>query len=89
MTQELTTYESNYHKDIDNFGDYIIKFGSPTKHVVNIEKEEPLKSELSHFIESVKNKSTPLISGNDGKAALDSALKVMDIMKINNNVFSN
>ena len=28
MTQDLKLYESNYYEDHDNFGDFIIKFGT-------------------------------------------------------------
>lgn len=34
------------------------------------DEEEPLKSQLSHFIQSIKNGTKPLISGSDGLEAL-------------------
>jgi UDP-N-acetylglucosamine 3-dehydrogenase len=82
MTQELKVYESVISKEPDNFGDFTIKFGAPIEHVIDVEKKEPLKSELSHFINCVLEKKTPLISGEVGLQALDTALKVMDVMNI-------
>ncbi len=82
MTQELKLFESNYHEDHDNFGDFIIKFGNPTEHIISIDKKEPLKEELIHFIDCVINKTAPLITGQDGILALNTALKVMDVMNM-------
>lgn len=39
-----------------------------------IEKAEPLKKELGHFVEVVRNKQKPLVSGDDGKHVLEVAL---------------
>lgn len=82
MTQELTLYESNYAQDFDSFGDYIIKFGTPNKKDISLEKGEPLNIELRHFIDCVINKKTPLITGERGKKALSIALEVMQKMNI-------
>lgn len=46
------------------------------KHALPIEKEEPLKKELEHFIECVRENKTPLISGREGKEALAVALTI-------------
>jgi UDP-N-acetylglucosamine 3-dehydrogenase len=82
MTQELVLYESNYSQDFDSFGDYIIKFGIPNKHEVSVEKQEPLAMELKHFLDCVKHKKTPLISGEVGRKALATALQVMTKMNM-------
>jgi UDP-N-acetylglucosamine 3-dehydrogenase len=82
MTQELTLYESNYEKDFDSFGDYIIKFGTPVKKDISLTKGEPLNLELTHFLECVIKKKPPLITGTRGKKALSIALEVMKAMNI-------
>ncbi|RAP26931.1 oxidoreductase [Candidatus Marinamargulisbacteria bacterium SCGC AG-333-B06] len=82
MTQELTLYESNYHEDHDDFGDFIIKFGNPTEHKITIDKKEPLREELSHFLSCIKTKKQPLIHAKVGIQALTTALTVMDIINI-------
>lgn len=81
MTQELKLFESNYHEDHDDFGDFIIKFGNPTQTEVTVEKKEPLAQELSHFLKCVSTNTQPLISGETGIQALKTALQVMQIMK--------
>ena len=43
---------------------------------VPIQKEEPLKLELGHFIECVRARRTPLVSGESAKLALDLAFEI-------------
>ena len=43
---------------------------------VPINKEEPLKLELAHFIECVRARKTPLVSGESAKKALDVAWEI-------------
>jgi UDP-N-acetylglucosamine 3-dehydrogenase len=43
-----------------------------------IEKEEPLKLELLHFIDCVQNDKKPRVSGEDGKHALEVALAAVE-----------
>lgn len=37
---------------------------------VNIKKEEPLKIELDHFVDCIRNDKTPIVSGEEGLAIL-------------------
>ncbi|MBN1870566.1 MAG: Gfo/Idh/MocA family oxidoreductase [Candidatus Omnitrophica bacterium] len=50
------------------------------KHSLPIEREEPLKKELEHFIDCIKNNHQPLISGLEGRKALSVALKITKII---------
>ena len=43
---------------------------------VPIEKDEPLKLELQHFIECIRAQQTPVVSGESAKRALDLALEI-------------
>jgi predicted dehydrogenase len=43
---------------------------------VPIAKEEPLKLELQHFVECVRARRTPVVSGESAKRALDLALEI-------------
>ena len=43
---------------------------------VPILKDEPLKLELQHFVECVREKQTPIVSGASAKQALDLALEI-------------
>jgi UDP-N-acetylglucosamine 3-dehydrogenase len=79
ITQELTLYESVYEKKFDEFGDFVINFGEPKRKVVGVRKEEPLRLELSNFIESVKNGKKPLVTGDDGIRVLKIASEIMKV----------
>ncbi len=46
------------------------------KHGLPIEKEEPLKKEIEHFLECIRENKTPLISGVEAKEALKVALQI-------------
>jgi len=43
-----------------------------------LEKEEPLSSELASFINAVRNRSTPEVSGEDGREALRIAIRIRE-----------
>lgn len=43
---------------------------------VPIQKDEPLKLELEHFVECVQARQSPLVSGESAKQALDLALEI-------------
>jgi predicted dehydrogenase len=43
---------------------------------VPIAKDEPLKLELEHFVECVREKQTPMVSGESAKRALDLAFEI-------------
>ena len=47
-----------------------------SKNEVPIEKGEPLKLELTSFVESVKNRKDPKVGGELGKTALDLAIQI-------------
>jgi predicted dehydrogenase len=43
---------------------------------IPIQKEEPLKLELQHFVRSVRSLESPMVSGESAKAALDLAFEI-------------
>src|ERR1700677_710191 len=43
---------------------------------VPIAKDEPLKLELQHFVECIREKQTPMVSGESAKQALDLAFEI-------------
>ena len=51
-----------------------------TRTALPIEKEEPLKRELSHFIECVREDKKPIVSGIEGRDALKTALAIQKII---------
>lgn len=50
------------------------------KESVWVKKEEPLKKELSSFLDCVIHKNKPIISGIEGKQALEVALKIQNLI---------
>ena len=48
------------------------------KHSLPIEKEQPLKKELEHFIDCVQTGKQPIVSGKEGKEALSVALQISE-----------
>lgn len=52
--------------------------GSIKRDQVPVVKDEPLKLELASFIDSVKNRSSPKVSGEQGKQALDIAVAIIE-----------
>jgi len=46
------------------------------REVASIEKAEPLKLELQSFVECVRDKKTPLVTGESAKRALDLAFEI-------------
>ncbi len=49
---------------------------------VHVEKEELLRLELNHFAECVAMHKTPMVTGEDGKRALELAMQVLARMKM-------
>ena len=73
IKQEIKIFKNNYEKlRIEDSGsfEYIMKFGQPEKTVIGLEKKEPLKEELSYFINCVQKNLKV-----DSQYALD-ALKI-------------
>ena len=48
---------------------------------IEVEKKEPLRAELESFLECVATRSRPLVSGEDGVAAVDLAKRVADAIE--------
>ena len=46
-----------------------------------VAQEEPLKAELSAFLEAVRRRSTPLVSIEDGRRALAAALQILEAIR--------
>ncbi len=74
ITQQLVLYKSVYEKTYDQFGDFVVKFGTPEREDISVGAAEPLKLELAHFAECVRRKRQPLVTGEEAVAALRAAL---------------
>ena len=58
------------------------------KHALPIEKEEPLKKELSSFIECIREDNPPLVSGIEGRNALQLAKQICESIQKSHNELS-
>jgi predicted dehydrogenase len=72
--------ESSLLKKLLNAKDSVIVSEFAGKRIVRepvpIAKDEPLKLELAHFVECVRARRVPLVSGESAKRALDLALEI-------------
>jgi len=75
ITQKLVLFESKYEKEYSNFGE-LVKFSQTTSKEIPVNKEEPLKAELQHFIDCIEGRAEPLVDGNQRLEALKIALKI-------------
>ena len=59
------------------------KNGMPKQKIVSnsFPDGDALHSEVAHFVENVRNRTTPLVSGAEGRRALDVALQVIEQIK--------
>jgi len=57
--------------------------GMPKQDIVvsTFPEGDALNSEILHFVENVRNRTTPLVSGSEGRRALDVALQVIKQIK--------
>ncbi len=53
---------------------------SITREKVPVIKEEPLRLEIQSFVQCVKNKAHPVVSGEQGSAALEVAMRITDLI---------
>ena len=49
---------------------------------LDIEKAEPLRKELEHFVNCIQEKKKPLVTYKDGKNALEVALEILAQCKL-------
>lgn len=57
--------------------------GKITRDKVQVQKEEPLKLELASFVDCVRMKQTPKVSGEQGTLALDVAMQITEMIWAN------
>lgn len=70
VTQRLDIYQSNLERDYDDFGDFVLRFGTPRALTVPLTPLEPLRLELEAFLWAVEGKGPLEVSGEDGVRAL-------------------
>ena len=82
VTRKIRIFTKNSYISLDyvNQEAHIYKkFGKIiTKHALPIQKEEPLKQEIEHFLDCVRTNKKPIVSAVEGRDALKMALKITD-----------
>jgi UDP-N-acetylglucosamine 3-dehydrogenase len=78
LTQDLYFYENNYIKsDWDTISNIAgVSEGDMVRP--RIDKTEPLRAELDRFVRATRGEAPPLVSGEDGLAALRIARKLVE-----------
>jgi|ETNmetMinimDraft_2_1059921.scaffolds.fasta_scaffold16454_3 UDP-N-acetylglucosamine 3-dehydrogenase len=78
INQELVLYKSR-NRELEDWIDFsgFRNVGSCDKIEVGVEVREPLKLEIEHFVDCVRNDKEVLVSGEDGLEALKVALRVI------------
>ena len=61
---KITVYDKGFDQQAGSYGEYITRSGdiwSP-----RLPNEEPLRTECSHFVDAIRNGSTPISDGDAG-----------------------
>ena len=66
---------------LDYIKQELIIFNSCKESHIKIEKAEPLKTEIAHFISCVQNDTQPLVDGYEGLNTLRVALKASEVVR--------
>ena len=60
---------------------YRLVDGKITRDAVEVEKDEPLKRELSSFVECSRHGAQPIVSGSQAAAALELAIQITELVR--------
>jgi len=75
INQDLELFkETTTHANVSSFANLLLDYSTGTIEKPIINKREPLKEELAHFIKCIKNGTEPLVTGYD-------ALKTLNVIE--------
>ena len=77
ITQEISAYGKILDTDYKDYEELILKFGNPEIGKPKLEKKEPLKLELEHFVDCVRENKNPLVDGMEGLRNLEVAMNAL------------
>ncbi len=69
-TQDIFITKNAEMSDFEGYGEYLLKIGKGDVTRPHVEKDEPLKLELDHFIDSIENNKEPMINGKEATNSL-------------------
>jgi UDP-N-acetylglucosamine 3-dehydrogenase len=76
VTQRLEIFQSNLERHFGDFGDFVVRFGTPQTIAADITPQEPLRLELKSFLDAVEGKGSVIVTGEEGMRALEVAERV-------------
>lgn len=83
-TRQLKVFQHNIFLTLNYQSQEVVCYkknnGSVSKEIKKPDGKEPLKEQLLSFIECVKNRTQPVVSGHEGKEALRVALKISELV---------
>ncbi len=82
VTQQLEIFESHVARQFDNFGDFVVSFGTPSRVNVDIQRQEPLRIELEEFINAVSGGIGKIITGEEAMNTLAVVERIKSSMNI-------
>ncbi|MBA2869081.1 UDP-N-acetylglucosamine 3-dehydrogenase [Methanococcus maripaludis] len=82
-TRTLNVVGTNGIAYLDYMNQDLTLYDEEWVKTAKINKEEPLKKEISHFIDCVQNKKKPIVTGLDGIHALETAILALKSSKGN------
>ena len=80
-TRTLTAVGTKGIAYLDYIEQKLVIYNNKWEREAKVNKREPLRNEIEHFIDCVVNDNTPLISGEDGLHTLKVALKALESTK--------
>jgi UDP-N-acetylglucosamine 3-dehydrogenase len=82
IEQKLSLAETVVERDYDDFGTFVVKLGQSQRLEVPIERHEPLKLEIKHFLKCIENNEKPYI---DGRSAIDALRVALEAWNVSSN----
>ena len=82
LTQKLVLFNTNYTQEFDDFKDFIGKFKESKGRLIKVKLKEPLRVQLEHFVNAVKNNTKPAVSPEDALSALRTAIHATEIIRL-------
>lgn len=82
VTQQLEIFESHVARQFNDFGDFVISFGTPSKKIVEIQRQEPLRLELEEFLKMVRTGNGKIVTAEEAMQTLAVVQRVKESMNI-------
>jgi UDP-N-acetylglucosamine 3-dehydrogenase len=76
ITQRLEIFQSTLDRHFDNFGDFVVRFGTPQTIAVDTTPQEPLRLELKSFLNAIEGQDSVIVTGEEGARTLAVAERV-------------